>query len=301
MKWSVLGLIVVGVVAAMCAAALVVALRAGDSRGVAASADDTATILIAKADLPRMTVVKSEHIITRTVPGVRSASHPADPAQVIGRALSVGVAEGQALREEHFIAEGMGYRLASELKPGTRAVCLSLPRDSALMGILYPGSVVDVLASFKIRSSAGGSNDTLSRTLLQGVQVLAIEGRTAASGSTDDDTKFGSGTRGNRALVTLMLTSKQAEVLQLAISYGSVSLSLRNPADETSVAGVPTALRELTGISEPEPIPSIVSVPDDVATAPPAKVPCWETVVIRGTTIAKAMFPMPDEDTDKVP
>src|SRR5690606_34787440 len=48
--------------------------------------------------------------------------------------------------------------------------------------------------------------------------------------------------RGN--LVTFLVNSRQAEALQLAAQYGTVSLAMRNPLDEQSAQSEPTLLHQ---------------------------------------------------------
>src|SRR2546421_271903 len=56
---------------------------------------------------------------------------------------------------------------------GKRAMAVALTDHGGLNGVLYPGSIVDVLASFKSKTGEG-----LSTTLVSGVEVLAIERHT---------------------------------------------------------------------------------------------------------------------------
>ena len=225
MKWSVFGLIGVGVLAAMCAAALVVSLRAWGPGG-GSSGDSEVSVVEATMNLPRLTLIRPEHVKVTMVPRDRAEKgYPSSPGQVIGRVLSLGVHKGQYFRQEGLIAQGAGFNIASALPAGTRAVPLSLPNAEALPGTLYPGAIVDVLAAFKTRSM----------TLLKRVHVLAIDDRSMMSGSETKDREGGKATKKGRTLITLLLTSKQAERLHLAKKLATISLALRKPTDATPV------------------------------------------------------------------
>jgi hypothetical protein len=66
--------------------------------------------------------------------------------------------------------------------------------------------------------------------MLRGVQVLAVAGHTVVSNPEDKGTARGS--RASRsATVTLLVSPKQAEALQLAAENGNVSVTIRNPLD----------------------------------------------------------------------
>jgi Flp pilus assembly protein CpaB len=85
-------------------------------------------------------------------------------------------------------------------------------------------------------------------TLLQGIFVLAVGDDTVVSESAQA-TDVGSPMRqARRPSVTVLVDSKQAELLKLAMQEGSVSMVLRNPADEQAVVGAGTPLHELSPI-----------------------------------------------------
>src|SRR5262249_4211654 len=142
-----------------------------------------------------------------------------DPVQIVGQVLTVSVLEGQALTKNCFAPEGSGYHIASTLPLGMRAMSVSLADYSRLHGLLYPGSVVDVLASFKVPSTDRRGTDVVSVTLLRSVEVLAVEDRTVTK-SEEKPEKAPTGLYDRRKRVTLMVNSKQAEALQVAMENG---------------------------------------------------------------------------------
>jgi pilus assembly protein CpaB len=171
-------------------------------------------------------------------------------ANAIGKVLLRAVEEGEAITSGLFAGLGSGVHLASALKPGMRAVSVTLTDNMGLEHLLYPGSVVDVLASMAVRDDAGGEARPVSMTLLQGVFVLAVGDETVVSESAQA-TDVGSLMRQpKRPSVTLLVDSKQAELLKLAMQEGSVSMVLRNPADERAVVAEGTPLYELSPILE---------------------------------------------------
>ncbi len=76
--------------------------------------------------------------------------------------------------------------------------------------------------------------------------MLAVEGRTILT--TDEPASApASSSRGlQRQMVTLMITPKQAELLQLAQKFGSISLAMRNPLDSETPAAGETLLSQLS-------------------------------------------------------
>jgi len=78
--------------------------------------------------------------------------------------------------------------------------------------------------------------DSVSNTMLRGILVLAVDGETIISINKDNEEKEESKTsRSNRgSIVTLLVDTKQAEGLLLAVENGNISLSVRNPLDKNN-------------------------------------------------------------------
>jgi pilus assembly protein CpaB len=234
-KWSVIVLVFLGIAAALCAALLTASIRAQDVRDKIVTLSPDVTILVSTQDVPGMSIVKADTVMEKTVSrGSAPEGCFSEPAQIIGKMVSVPMIEGQAFTQSNFPSEGSGAYLASVLPKGSRAVCISLNDYSGLEGLLYPGCVVDVLATFKV-SSTFKLGEAVSTTLLENIGVLAVENQTVASQSESEDAPQRARAPGKDLLVALMVDSKQAEALQLAMEHGNISLALRNPNDSEKI------------------------------------------------------------------
>ena len=189
-------------------------------------------------------------------------------------------------------------------------------------GLLYPGCVVDVLASFKV-SSKVKLGEAVSTTLLTSIQVMAVENQTVASyDEGKKETQSPNSTR-QKLLVTLMVESKQAEALQLAMENGRISLAMRNPNDALEVDKdatllsegrlaqlarllAPNVRTESPGLTAMElEIPTKLELPSGRIAAEetekephkpdpkPVPVPTIDVDVIRGITSETKSFPVP--------
>ena len=235
MKWQVVGLILLGLVAAVAASVMVGWIQARKNpAGQAADANRKINIVVAQKDLAATQIVGSDAVRMETV---RLQEAPKDyltePVQVVGRVLTVPLVNGQPFTKTCFAKEGSGLHLATVLPEGMRAVGIQLNDDSGLAGILYPGCLVDVLVTLERRSSDETRAKTV--TLFQGVQVLGIAEETIVN--TEGEAAKGSKTQGasKRRVVTLMLDRAQAERLQAVMKHGTVALTLRNPMDKTRI------------------------------------------------------------------
>jgi pilus assembly protein CpaB len=241
MKWTIIILVVLGLLAAVSASVLVSALRVNINRG-----DDGGGVVIATKSLPAMSVITADHIKKDQVPMEDlPEGFLTNPTQAIGRVIGVPMVEGQVLTDASFITSGSEAQLAAALPHGMRAVSITLPRESVTGGLLYPGCVVDVLASFRLSSVYRAKGEAISTTLLHNIQVWAVEKKTIVSKPEDEIEKATKAPQTSRNItVTVIVDPRQAEALQLAMKHGNVSLALRNPLDKYPVDFDATVLSE---------------------------------------------------------
>lgn len=321
MKWPILGVIVVGFIAALAATVLIISLRAGGKPE--SDEGDTVEILVAVRDLPAIQLIATGDVAARRV---KKEDVPAEALtnslQLIGQVLISPVLEGQVFTSKHLATTQSGVHLAATLPPGFRAMGVTLSTDTGIEDVLYPGSMVDVVASFKLPALDGGSSpEVVSATILQGVQVLGVGQRTIVSETVKMPENAVNDKRDR--MVLLMVDSKQAEMLNLASNHGKLSVSLRNPLDQnaedlqgTRMSDLSSQLAQriaaLTAIQDargslqvaseelpgdpndaPPAVPSAGEPAEPVQLAAAAPVPVWTTVVMRGRVVEKQTFDSP--------
>jgi pilus assembly protein CpaB len=108
-------------------------------------------------------------------------------------------------------------------------------------GFILPGNRVDILLTM---DGPGGDRDATGGgttvTLLQNIEILAIEQRVVAPAESKVDPN-------QLKSVTLLVSPRQAAMLNLAQSKGKLHLSLRNLGDSEATATDPIFARELWG------------------------------------------------------
>ncbi len=289
MKWSIVGLVVVGVVAALLAAMLMGLLRAGARGGGSKEVD----IMVATQDLPAMSVVESNSVAVKKV---RRSQAPegfmTDPVQVVGKVLMLAVRQDQAFTESCFAGKGSGVNLASAVSKGKRAVSLSLTDYAAMEGLLYPGSVVDVLASFRIPKEDTRGEEIISITLLAGVQVLAVADQSVVT-TPPGEAPTPSSRQERKRLVALMVTPKEAELLQIAQKYGEISLAMRNPMETVSAEESATMLSQVVTAIQRRSSFRPREMPTTAMVSPKASE--WPVELIRGSSSQVESVPMPPD------
>jgi pilus assembly protein CpaB len=258
---TLIGLLVLGVLAALSAAVLIGVLRAqqaepGPRADVSPVRPDTVEIALAARDLEAMRTVTADGVEMKTVPIEEMPQGAMRSAQaVIGQVLAAPLMEGEAFTRGAFVQRGSGVHLATVLEPGTRAMSVELQSHTMLEGLLYPGSYVDVIASFRAPTPDPDDEEQqelqeslLSTVLLESIRVLAVEDKTVVSREEVEERseEARQRTTTRRRIVTLQVDAKQAEFLQLASAHGSISLTLRNPLDPTRSADRGTLITDIS-------------------------------------------------------
>jgi Flp pilus assembly protein CpaB len=231
MKMTVVLLVVLGIAAAVCAVLLINALDIAGMRSARNKAE--VSVVTVSKTLPAMTILTEDVLQSEKVKLTEAPQgYYTNPAQVIGKVLSLPMVEGQALTSDQIVRGGSSAQLAATLPTGMRAVSVSLSGNQISGGMLYPGCIVDVLVAFSLRGNAKG--EALSTTMLERVSVLAVQGESVVSKSNPEEAEDAPKVRSRSSrgvTVTLMLDSKQAEAIQLAAMNGTIALTLRNPLD----------------------------------------------------------------------
>jgi len=219
----------------------------------------------------------------------------AEAAKLEGRVVLVSIQRGEPLTETRLAPIGTKGGLSAVVPEGKRAMTVRVNDVVGVAGFALPGTYVDVMVNTQDERGQRGDRDhSISKIVLERILVLAV-----AQEADRDSTK----PKVVNA-VTLELTPKDAEMLDLARSVGTLSLVLRNQTDPKATAqGGGATKAELLGMSrsEPEPAKPMASAPASapvrrvvsrpvavVAAAPAVRGNCVE--VIRGVSKVTECF-----------
>ena len=142
-------------------------------------------------------------------------------ATLRGSYLKVDVKGNKAIPQDGIIRPGEHGFIVAALLPGMRAISMAVSQVSSVSGFVAPGDRVDLLLTHQIDDSSDKPALTprrYSETILEDLRLLAIEQIV--------DPNTGKPQVGKT--VTLEVTPKQAEVVNVAASIGQLSLSLRS-------------------------------------------------------------------------
>jgi Flp pilus assembly protein CpaB len=276
MKWAVVILLVLGLLAAGSAALLFEWVQV---KNLKPSSQTTAVdVLLAQVDLPARTRVAADHVKVERSP---KAGLPegcfTNQAQAIGKTLKVAVVKGQPLTGSCFLPE---TAIDDLLRPGMLAYQISLTRRTTPVDLLYPGCIVDVFATFPLHDKAKG--EAVVIPLLQNIQVLGVRDQTVVTPVRSNKGPAGPTTlspASGNVTVSLEVNARQVAALQLVLEKGSLGLAMRNPLDKNQNPVEPMVMKEgqLTAASEamdPQTLALVDQLQQLLGNKPPADANC---------------------------
>ncbi len=221
--------LVLGVFAAM------LAKRAMSSK--AASAAGTVKLVIAQRSIAPGEALTLADLELRTIvaDALPDGAH-LDASELLGRTVQAQVAKGKPVLESMLAPQGSPTGLQALVPPGMRAMTIEVNEFSSVGGMVTPGAHVDIISTMQNPRHS----ESMSRTIAQNVLVKAVGKETGSVNEKGEEEKPAKS-------VTLLVTSKQAEAIQLASVSGRPWLVLRGGADNAIAPLAGTTLAELRG------------------------------------------------------
>ncbi len=222
-SWIVLGL---GIVIA-----LGTAMSLKNRMGSHESPQDLSQIIVASQDIPAGAFVRSDTMlvfapwpkanITETMLN-NATSKTADFNGAVARRA---IEKGEPILKNLLVRSNEGGFMSAVLDAGKRAVSIAVDSTTGNAGFIFPGDRVDLILTHTVNKQSVQTR--ASETFVEDVRVLAVDQML-------DNPE-------NKAVlaktVTLEVTPKQAEEINLAKDLGKLSLSLRSLATNKRIAG----------------------------------------------------------------
>ncbi len=199
----------------------------------------TQPVVVAAVDLSWGKVLDTAQV--KTSPFLKSSlpqGYFTNPSQVVGRTLLYPVKAGEPLFETQLAPTSVKTGgVSAIISPNKRAMAVKVDKVIGVSGFINPGNHVDVLVTM----------EGLTKTVLENVLVLTVGPQMDMTGKQEKPTPVD--------VITMELTTVEAEKLALAAAAGRVMLALRNPTDTSSITTrgvtVPVLLASLTGSAVP--------------------------------------------------
>jgi pilus assembly protein CpaB len=219
------------------AASLLVYRLVSSKLGVTSTAHAATTqTLVAARSLALGTLITDQDVKFGDWAGPVAAGAITKKEEVIGRGVIANVYEGEQILQSRLAPRGAGAGMAATIPPGMRAVAVRVNEVVGVAGFVVPGMRVDVLISGNPPNMAQSNLGSLSKTLLQNIEVLSAGQKFEKNAEGKPDAV---------SVVNLLVTPEQAESLSLASSETRIQLVLRNPLDTIQTKTPGTAMANL--------------------------------------------------------
>jgi len=266
------------VIAALCS---FVVFRLVSHRITAAPIARTTRVVAAAADIKLGSIIRDSDLTTIEIAGTLPKGVILKPQDAVGRGVLSTIYAGEPILNSRLAAPGSGGGLAATIPEGFRAAAVKVDQVVGVAGFVTPGMRVDVLISGNPPGTTNNSQGTITKTLLQNIQVL--------SAGTDIQ-RDAEGKPQQVQVVNLLVNPEQAELLSLAGNETKIQLVLRNPLD-TEIAKPPaTSMAQLFSDTNAPPPPRAVT---HRAVAPRPEV--YTVQVINGSKQNNEKFPVGEE------
>jgi pilus assembly protein CpaB len=195
------------------------------------------------------------------------------------RALITPVAANELILESKLASKESGAGLPATIPQGMRALSVAVNDVVGVAGFVIPGTMVDVLVTGKIGGTIRAADESITRTILENVRVLA------AGQKIEQDRE---GKPQTVPVITLLVSPEDAARLAMASTQGKIQLALRNTIDSKKVD--PPSVLEATlfsGVAPAAPAPKRATV----KVAAPATPSPYVIEVITGNKRENKSFP----------
>jgi pilus assembly protein CpaB len=221
-------------------------------RNAKAPSGEVVTVVVAAADVPRGGTLTAELVKTRDYPTdlvpVGALSKVED---AVDRAVFIPLTKGDPVLNIKLAPKGSGRGMSALVPKGMRAFTIHTPSiASGVAGFVLPGNKVDVLLTvddlpaITVGNSARATGGGSTTTLLQNVEILAVDQKIEAPAENKMDSH-------QLRSVTLLVTPHHANLLELGQSKGQLHLTLRNIEDKDDARTRPATLTDLQFHQEP--------------------------------------------------
>jgi pilus assembly protein CpaB len=190
-------------------------------------------VLVAKKALPVGTIIDPDALTLQPWPkelmqGAYYVEGSPDTKNLQGTVVRYAIAAGQPVTRGSLVGPDDRGFLAAALGAGMRAVTIPVNVSAGVAGFIFPGDHIDLMLTQQVAGGGDGTPLKVSETIVRNVRVLATDQRFTDK---DADGKTVIRTFSN---VTMEVTPKIAEKIAVAQSLGTLSMSLRSIADNSS-------------------------------------------------------------------
>lgn len=220
-------------VAVIIAAATAFAVKGRISDNAAPQANQPAIVssrvLVAKVDISAGSFIRSEADLewvafpAENIPATYIKEDQQAASVFDGAVARSNISAGEPITSARIVKPDEGGFMSAVLTPGKRAVSIAVNATTGNAGFIFPGDQVDLILTHQVKEDTeSGAEVAASETFIENARVLAVDQR---FNSKESEVVLA-------RTVTLEVTPKQAEMINIASDLGRISLSLRSLATD---------------------------------------------------------------------
>ena len=194
-------------------------------------------ILVAERDIPPGAFLRPGDIssisITADIASPKAwRDTPATRSSLVGALVRHAIPHDTTLDPSELLLAGEHGFLAALLTPGMRA--FTIPHDQIVSGseLIWPGDRIDLILTQQMPASAPLGRQISAETVLTNLRILAVDRKLVQPPPSDD--KETARTDSNAGMVTVEVSSEDAEKLAVALRLGKVAFAVRSATPETT-------------------------------------------------------------------
>ena len=187
------------------------------------AATEMKTVVVAKNDIPPLTVIKSDMLETKEVAeNLVPEGAIEDVAEIVNVSAKTEIFAGDILTTRKLLADSEQVSFVGTIPADCRAVSINVNEITGVDGFAKPGDKVDLLLveTYENRS-------VTTSVLLQDVLLLSINKNMSKNSSADEDGKNKTSAVENPSTATFALRPEEVLKLVSASKLGEIYLSLR--------------------------------------------------------------------------
>ncbi len=204
-----------------------------------AAQHESATVLVARFDLPARTIMNVDLVETKEVPRMYveqdayEVKSQSDIKLVSNLVTSIRIPKGNQITQSALISLSADAGLSVKVPPGYRG-CV-LPIESDLLRLIKPGDRVDILVTFDA-VMGDARKEKVTATILQNVLVLGVgsnlgQGMSGAQAKSKDAAAAADQAFSDKSALSLALNPNEAQYLALSMKQGEVAVIVRGLGD----------------------------------------------------------------------
>ncbi len=229
------GALLIAAVTAFMARSMFTGASAPKAQAVAQPVPTGPEVLVATRALPVGTIITADAFRYQPWPKelvedayfAKVGDEEPNMEELVGTVVRTAITAGQPVTKGALVSPGDRGFLAAALGPGMRAVTVPVSELTGVAGFVFPGDRVDLMLTQSVKDqSPDGRPLRVSETIMRNMRVLATDQRARPAKDKNGNTVVA-----KYKLVTLEATPAIAEKISVALSLGTISLSLRSLAE----------------------------------------------------------------------